>query len=128
MFFMIRLRSFSAPAALSRLAVTTSLQHLAFMVDGAPKIAELAVDLHKHLIQMPAPTEDRRAYVLFRTRLLRISAANIGPNRFHQNRMVSWLISMPRSAARDPIDVAQRQRVSHVHHHDQTDDHSQESC
>src|SRR5271169_2470488 len=32
-----------------------SLQNLAFMVDGAPKIAELAVDLHKHLIQMPAP-------------------------------------------------------------------------
>ena len=25
------------------------------MVDGAPKIAELAVDLYKHLIQMPAP-------------------------------------------------------------------------
>src|SRR5271169_2082224 len=34
------------------------------------------------------------------TRLLRISAANIGPNRFHQNRTVSWLISMPRSANR----------------------------
>ena len=51
---MILLRSFSA-AALSRLAVTNSRQHLAFMVDGAPKIAELAVDLHKHFIQMPAP-------------------------------------------------------------------------
>jgi hypothetical protein len=24
------------------------------MVNGAPKIAELAVDLHKHLIQVPA--------------------------------------------------------------------------
>jgi hypothetical protein len=34
------------------------------------------------------------------TRLLRISAANIGPNRFHQNRTVSWLISMPRSASK----------------------------
>ena len=31
------------------------LQDLAFMVDGAPEIAELAVDLHKDLIQMPAP-------------------------------------------------------------------------
>ena len=31
------------------------LQHLAFVVDGAPQIAELAVDLHEHLIQMPAP-------------------------------------------------------------------------
>ena len=25
------------------------------MVDGAPKVAELAVDLHKHLAQVPAP-------------------------------------------------------------------------
>ena len=31
------------------------LQDLAFMVDGAPEIAEVAVDLHKDLIQMPAP-------------------------------------------------------------------------
>src|SRR5271157_3705347 len=34
------------------------------------------------------------------TRLLRISAANIGPNRLHQNRTVSWLMSIPRSASR----------------------------
>ena len=32
------------------------------------------------------------------TRFLRISAANIGPNRFHQNRTVAWLMSIPRSA------------------------------
>src|SRR3984957_4488888 len=30
--------------------------------------------------------------------LFRISAANIGPNPFHQNRTVSWLMSIPRSA------------------------------
>jgi len=30
-------------------------QNLAFMIDGAPEIAELAVDLHEHLIQMPTP-------------------------------------------------------------------------
>ena len=34
------------------------------------------------------------------TRRLRILAANIGPNRFHQNRTVSWLMSIPRSANR----------------------------
>ena len=34
------------------------------------------------------------------TRFLRISAANIGRNRFHQNRTVSWLMSIPRSARR----------------------------
>ena len=37
---------------------------------------------------------------MFVTRLLRISAANIGPNRFHKNRTVSWLMSIPRSAKR----------------------------
>ena len=31
------------------------LQNLALMIDGAPEIAELAVDLHKHLVQMPTP-------------------------------------------------------------------------
>src|SRR5271168_905589 len=30
-------------------------QNLAFMIDGAPEIAEFAVDLHEHLIQMPTP-------------------------------------------------------------------------
>ena len=31
------------------------LQNLAFMVDSAPEIAELAVDLHERLVQMPTP-------------------------------------------------------------------------
>src|SRR5690606_26921632 len=30
-------------------------------------------------------------------RCRRMSAANIGPNRFHQKRTVSWQMSMPRS-------------------------------
>ncbi len=30
----------------------------------------------------------------------RMSAANIGPNRFHQSRTVSWQISIPRSNRR----------------------------
>src|SRR5271165_88058 len=34
------------------------------------------------------------------TRFFRISAANIGPNRFHQYRTVSWLMSIPRSDRR----------------------------
>src|ERR1700722_9638299 len=33
-------------------------QDLAFMVDGAPEIAELAVDLHERLIQMPPPLDE----------------------------------------------------------------------
>jgi hypothetical protein len=33
-------------------------------------------------------------------RFLRISAANIGPNLFHQKRTVSWQMSIPHSASR----------------------------
>jgi hypothetical protein len=49
------------------------------------------------------------------TRFFRISAAKMGPNLFHQNRTVSWLMSIPRSDK--VLDVAQRQRVLHVHHY-----------
>ena len=31
------------------------LQDLAFVIDGAPELVELAVDLHEGLIQMPSP-------------------------------------------------------------------------
>jgi hypothetical protein len=34
------------------------------------------------------------------TRFGRISAANLGAKRIHQNRTVSWLTSMPRSCRR----------------------------
>ena len=51
---MIRLRSFIA-AALSRRGGDDNLEDLALIVDCAPKVAELAVDLHEHLIQVPAP-------------------------------------------------------------------------
>ena len=34
------------------------------------------------------------------TRWRRMSAANIGPNLFHQSRTVSWQMSMPRSNSR----------------------------
>jgi hypothetical protein len=62
-------------------------QDLAFMIDGAPEIAELGVgvDLHERLIQVPTPL---RILAHDRHPLPRISAANIGPNRFDQNRTV----------------------------------------
>jgi hypothetical protein len=53
-FFMMRFKNFSA-ATLSRRAVTTLSQNLAFVIDSPPEIAELAVDLHENLIQMPPP-------------------------------------------------------------------------
>jgi hypothetical protein len=60
-------------------------------------------------VTTPAPLPDRRVFpppippqiTPLPWTLPRISAANIGPNRFHQNRTVSWLMSIPRSAT-DP--------------------------
>jgi hypothetical protein len=51
---------------------------------------------------------------------LRISAANIGPNRFHQNRTVSWQISIP--LEQQILDLPQRQGIADVHHHREADD------
>jgi hypothetical protein len=76
------------------------------MVDGAPKIAELAVDLHERLIQMPTP--------------LRIAAhardaslSDLGGKHWAKP-------SPPEPDCVDPalgqeiLDVAQGQRVLHV--------------
>ena len=73
------------------------LQNFPFVVNGAPEIAELAIDLHEDFVQMPSPFD---VAVNARKALLPDLAANIGPNRFHQKRMVSWLMSIPRSASR----------------------------
>ena len=52
-FFRSCLRSFNAAAV--PLHRDHRLHDLAFMVDGAPEVAELAVDLHKDFIQVPPP-------------------------------------------------------------------------
>ena len=49
-----------------------------------------------------------------------ISLANIGPKRFHQNRTVSWQMSMPRSNSKI-LDLPQRQRIADIHHHREAD-------
>jgi hypothetical protein len=72
-------------------------QNLAFVIDSPPEITELAIDFHKDLIQMPPPLGEAAQ---MRNPLLSDLCANIGPNRFHQNRTVSWLMSIPRSAKR----------------------------
>src|SRR5208337_1842182 len=114
---MMRLRNFSA-AALSRFAVTTaSKTYLAFMVDSAPEIAELAVDLHERLIQMPPPL---RIPAHVRQPLLsdlggehRAESVPPKPDRL--------MADVDPALGQEILDVAQRQRVLHVHQHRQTD-------
>src|SRR5208282_3343449 len=93
-------------------------QDLALVVDGAPKIAELAVDLHEHLIQMPAP--------------LRIAAhardaslTNLGSEHWAKPvppQPDGLVADVDPALGQQILDVAQRQWVPHVHHHHQTDD------
>src|SRR5271170_7753989 len=54
-FFMMRFRNFNA-AALSRFTVTTVSK--TFVIDSSPEIAEVAVDLHADLIQVPPPLDE----------------------------------------------------------------------
>lgn len=59
-----------------------AFQNFAFVIDGAPQIDHLAIHLHVRHRQCLKP---RMRF----TRRFRISAANIGPKRFHQSRNVS---------------------------------------
>jgi hypothetical protein len=94
------------------------LQDLAFVVDSAPEIAELAVDLHERLVQMPTPL---RIAAHARYPLL----SDLGGE--HRAKPVPpksdrLLTDVDPALGQEILNVAQRQRVPHVHHHDQTDD------
>lgn len=73
-----------------------AFENLAFVIHRSPEIVLLAINLHKDLVQMPPPPARFQAL----DPAFRISDANIGPNRSHQNRTVSWLMSIPRSCNR----------------------------
>ena len=88
------------------------------MVDGASEITEPAVDLHKDLVQMPPP--------------LRIAAhvrdpplADLGGE--HRAKPVppephGLMADVDPALRQEILDIAQRQRVSHIHHHHQAND------
>src|ERR1700722_7343314 len=88
------------------------------MINGAPKIAKPPVYLYKRLVHMPAP--------------LRI-AAHIGDASLsdlrgeHRSETIppepdGLMADVDPSLGQQILDVAKRQRVPHVHHHNQADD------
>src|SRR5258707_10488760 len=88
------------------------------MVDGAPKVVELAVDLHKHLVQVPAPLR-------LAAHVRDASLTDLGGE--HRAKPVppepdGLVADVDPALGQEIFDVSKRQRVSHVHHHDQTDD------
>src|SRR5580700_11402905 len=88
------------------------------MVDGAPEIKELATDLHNDLVQMPAQLR-------IGSHLHDLPLSDLGgeyrpkPVPPKPDGLVADVDPTP---GQKILDVAQRQRVSDVHHHDQTDD------
>ena len=113
---MILLRSFSR--RLVPLRRDHSLQDLAFMVDGAPKVAELAVDPHKDLIQMPAPL--RIAAHVRDASLADLSGEHRAkPVPPEPDRLMA---DVDPAFGQQVLDVSKRQWKSDVHHHNQTDD------
>jgi hypothetical protein len=68
--------------AISRL-VDHAFQHLTLVIDGSPEVARHPIDLHE--TSSRCRCHCRQARIAW-TRLPLISAANIGPNLFHQNR------------------------------------------
>jgi hypothetical protein len=84
----------------------------------AAEIAALADDLHKDLVQMPSPL---RIAARARDPLL----ADLGGE--HRAKPAppkpdGLRADVDPTLGQEIVDVVQRQRVSHVHHHDQTDD------
>src|SRR5208337_465057 len=92
-------------------------QYLAFVIDSPPEIAELAVDLHKDLIQMPAPLGEAvlMRYPPFPDVRREHRAKPVPPK---SDRLMA---DVDPPLGQEILDVPQRQRVPHVHHHDQTD-------
>lgn len=95
-----------------------AFQHFAFVIDGAPEIVALAVDLHEHLVHVRLP---------FRvgTELLNpFSFDLLGEHWAEPIPPIPYRLVADVDAAfmENIFDVPQRKRETHVEHHRQADD------
>src|SRR6056297_446378 len=94
-----------------------ALKHLAFVIDGAPEVVHLAVDLHEHLVEVPSPVAGLHA--------LDAALADLGSEQRTEamppepHRLVADLDT---ALMQKILDVPKREREPDVHHHRQTDD------
>lgn len=94
-----------------------ALKHLAFMVDGAPQVVPLAIDLHEHLLQVPAPAAGAHALDAAFPDLRSEQRAEPVPPKPH--RLVA---DVDAALVQQILDVAERKREPDVHHDRQADD------
>jgi hypothetical protein len=94
-----------------------ALEHLAFVIDGSPQVAHLAVHLHVHLIKVPLPlTEAAHAADPLATDVTGKQRTEPVPP------VANRLMADVDAAVREQVfNVPQRQRVFDVQHHRQPD-------
>ena len=87
------------------------------MIDRAPEVHHLAIELHVHFIKMPAPvTEPPHVIDPLSTDLAREERAEPVPPQAH-----CLMAKIIPAFEKQVFDVPQRQREPHVQHHDLAD-------
>jgi hypothetical protein len=94
-----------------------TLEDLAFLVDRAPQLDHLAIQFHVHLIKVPAPMPEAAHPA---DPLAPDVAGEHGtePVPPHPHRLVA---QVDPALKQEVLDVPQRQREPHIHHHHQAD-------
>src|SRR5665811_1942529 len=95
-----------------------AFQHLALVVDGAPEIPRLAVDLHEHLVDMPSPV-DVRPHRGDPPAADLSSEERSEPQSPQPDRLMA---DVNAALMEEVFDVSKRQREADIHHHGQSND------
>ncbi len=93
-----------------------TLQDFAFVIDGPPKIMPLPVDLHKHLVQMPAPPAGLHAGNSAFSYLGSDHRAKPMPPVSHR-----FMADIDAAFVQQILDISKGQRETDVHHNRQSD-------
>ena len=94
-----------------------ALQDLTFLVDGAPEIDHLAVQLHVHLVQVPPPVAEPTHPV----DALPPDVASEHRPKAVPPQPYRFMTDVDPTLEQQVLDVPQRQREAHVHQHHQPD-------
>jgi hypothetical protein len=91
-----------------------ALEYLTFVVDSAPQVMALAIDLYEHLVDVPPPLPEalHSAYPLT-PNVSRKQRTEPVPPQTH-----GFVANVDSALKQQVLDVAQAQRKPDVHHHD----------
>ena len=109
------LEEFQGGGLVPRLA-DEELQHLALVIDGPPKIVELTVDLHKNLIDMPAPAAEVSSPHPPRADIASEQWTKAVPPKPYR-----LMAGVDAALMQQILHIPQSQGVTHVHHHREAD-------